>query len=73
MKYWALFKDPKAEKKEITKEQARDCLTDYWKPEYLADLFDNNKEFRLWTSFYDVWTENDNGMVPAPGFYGEVG
>ena len=71
MKYFKRFKG-KEEITEVTKEKARDTLEGYWKEKFLDDIFGNNKSFRLETSFSEVWTESDDGLVPVAGFYGVV-
>lgn len=71
MKYMKRFKG-KEEVFEITKEQAKETLFGYWKDNFLDDIFDNNKAFRLDTHFSEVWTVNDDGLVPIAGFYGVV-
>ena len=69
MKYFKQFIG-KDEVKEITKQQARDTLTGWWKEECLEDVFTNNKSFRLYNPFSIVWTETDAGLIPIAGFYG---
>lgn len=39
----------------------------------LDDIFDNDRGFRLETSYSVVWTKNEKGQVPMAGFYGIVG
>ena len=58
---------------EITKEKARQILEGYYTTESVADIFDNNKGFRLRTPYSDIWTQGDNGTMPMAGFYGTVG
>lgn len=66
MKYFKQFKG-KDEVMEITKEQARNTLDGYWKDEWLDDIFDKEKKFRLSTNFSYVWTEG----VAVDGCYVE--
>ena len=66
MRYFKQFKG-KDEIMEITKEQARNTLDGYWKNEWLDDIFDKEKEFRLSTNFSYVWTEG----VEIDGWYVE--
>ena len=66
MRYFKQFKG-KDEIMEITKEQARNALDGYWKDEWLDDIFDKEKEFRLSTNFSYVWTEG----VAVDGWYVE--
>ena len=70
MKYFTQYKEKGAEPKEVTKAEAKRLLTGWWNDEALDDIFDNNKKFRLWTTFCEVWTEDENGFVPIAGFYG---
>ena len=58
---------------EIDKETARRWLDGNWKEEYLDDIFDNDRMFRLYTAFSTIWTQTDNGLVPMAGFIGVVG
>lgn len=55
---------------EITKEQAKHYLEGAYKAQAVADIMDNEKQFRLRTPFRDIWTKSENGMIPMPGFYG---
>lgn len=55
---------------EITKEEAKSTLAGHWKPEFLDDIFDNEKVFRLDTPYSTVETRTDYGATPIPGFYG---
>lgn len=58
---------------ELTKERARFLLEGCYKKEAVDDIFENGKAFRLETMTRIIWTKNDDGQVPMPGFYGIVG
>ena len=73
MKYFKCYKENGATATEITKEEARHTLDGYWTEESLNDVFDNEKEFRLFTPYAEVWTKDEKGRVPIAGFYGTVG
>lgn len=73
MKYYKQYRKPGAATEELTWEEARLLLEGHWVAESLDDIFENNRQFRLYTPYADVWTVNDNGMMPMPGFYGVVG
>ena len=70
MKYIKQYEEANAKPFEVSKEEARRTLEGYWKPEALDDIFDNEKEFRLFSKFATVWTQTENGLVPMAGFYG---
>ncbi len=70
MTYFKLYKDKDAKAVEITKEEARKTLDNYWNKESLDDIFDNEKSFRLYTPFAYVWTKTADGAVPMAGFIG---
>lgn len=69
MKYMKQFKDGSGAF-EVTKEKARWSLEGNWKKDFLDDVFANGKSFRLFTSFAEIWTVSDDGLVPEAGFYG---
>ena len=69
MKYFKRFKG-EDEVMEITKEQARNTLDGYWKDECLDEIFENDKSFRLYTPYSEVWTMTEDGAVMMAGFYG---
>lgn len=73
MKYFKQYKEAGAKAFEITKAEARNTLDGHWTEESLDDIFDNNREFQLFTPYANVWTMSDEGLVPMPGFYGTVG
>ena len=73
MTYLKQFRDGRETVTEITKEQARHYLEGYWKPEFLDDILNNDRAFRLWTPFSFIWTKDDNGLIPMAGFMGVVG
>lgn len=71
MKYYQQYKGEE-EFTEITKERAKELLSGWWKDDFLKDVFDNDRAFRLYTPFTEVWTCKD-GLVPQAGYYGIVG
>ena len=73
MKYYKQYKEDGAEAIEITKGEARHSLDGWWKEEALDDIIKNEKEFRLYTPYVDVWTKTDDGLVPMADFYGIAG
>lgn len=70
MKYFKQYKEINAIPFEITKEEARKTLEGYWIEDAVNDIFENDRQFRLFTSFSTVWTMDENGKVPMAGFYG---
>ena len=72
MRYFKQYKGEDAVK-EITKDEARQSLEGYWKAEALEDVFSNDKAFRLFTPYANIWTQTEDGAVPMAGFYGTVG
>lgn len=70
MKYYKQYKEINAIPFEITKEEARKTLEGYWIKDAVNDIFENDRQFRLFTSFSTVWTMDENGKVPMAGFYG---
>ena len=73
MTYYKRYRVQNAETKEITKDEARQTLEGHWSKESLDEIFDKGRGFRLNTPFAEVWTKNDEGLVPMAGFYGIVG
>ena len=73
MRYFKMYKDGNAVKEEISKEEARHILDGWWKAEALDEIFGQEKGFRLYTPYTEVWTMTAEGMVPMAGFYGTVG
>lgn len=55
---------------QITKEEARHFLEYAYIKTAVDDVIDNEKAFRLWTPFRDVWTMTEDDMIPMAGFYG---
>lgn len=51
MRYFKKYKEINATPFEITKKQARKTLEGYWNEEAVNDIFENNRQFRLFTSF----------------------
>lgn len=70
MKYFKQYKEINATPFEITKEEARETLESYWIEDAINDMFENDRQFRLFTPFSTVWTKDENGKVPMSGFYG---
>ena len=70
MRYFKRFKG-KDEVMEITKEQARNTLDGYWNG--LDEIFEQEKSFRLYTPYSEVWTMTEDGAVTMAGFYGTSG
>lgn len=73
MQYFKKYKENEAVVMEITKEEAKHTLEGWWHEDALKDIFENDRAFRLYTAYADVWTKNDEGLVPMAGFYGIVG
>ena len=72
-KYFKQYKEAGAKPEEVTKEEARRTLERWWQDEALNDIFENDRGFRLYTPFSEVWTMDDDGTVPEAGYYGIVG
>ena len=72
MKYYKQYKEPNAKPFEISKDEARQSLEGYWKPEALDEIFDKEKGFRLFTPFAIIWTKTEDGLVPTADYYGVV-
>ena len=70
MKYFKQYKEINAIPFEITKEEARKTLEGHWIEDAVNDIFENDRQFRLFTPFSTVWTMDENGKVPMAGFYG---
>jgi len=70
MRYYKQYKEINATPFEITKEEARETLESYWIEDAINDMFENDRQFRLFTPFSTVWTKDENGKVPMSGFYG---
>lgn len=70
MRYYKQYKEINAIPFEITKEEARKTLEGYWIEDAVKDIFENDRQFRLFTPFSTVWTKDKNGKVPMAGFYG---
>ena len=70
MKYFKQYKEIGATPKEITKEEAIRTLEGYWNDDALDDIFNNDKMFRLYTPYADVWAMTNDGKIPVAGFYG---
>ena len=70
IKYYKQYKGTQWAPQEVTKEKAREILDGYYKKEALDDIFDNDRAFRLETSYSIIWTKSDDGLVPMAGFFG---
>ena len=70
MRYFKQYKEVNAIPFEITKEEARKTLESYWIEDAVNDMFENDRQFRLFTPFSTVWTKDENGNIPMAGFYG---
>lgn len=70
MRYYKQYKEINATPFGITKEEARKTLEGYWIEDAVKDIFENDRQFRLFTPFFTVWTKDENGKVPMAGFYG---
>lgn len=70
MRYFKQYKEINTTPFEITKEEARKTLEGYWIEDAVKDIFENDRQFRLFTPFSTVWTKDENGKVPMAGFYG---
>lgn len=70
IKYYKQYKEINVIPFEITKEEARKTLEGYWIEDAMKDIFENDRQFRLFTPFSTVWTKDENGKVPMAGFYG---
>lgn len=70
MKYFKQYKEINAIPFEITKEEARKTLEGYWIKDAINDMFENDRQFRLFTPFSTVWAMDENGNIPMAGFYG---
>lgn len=70
MRYYKQYKEINAIPFEITKEEARKTLEGYWIEDAVNDIFENDRQFRLFTPFSIVWTKDENGKIPMVGFYG---
>lgn len=73
MKYFKQYREPDAKKFEVTKEEAKTTLEGHWAEDALKDIFENDRMFRLYTPWAEVWTQDNKGMLPMAGFYGIVG
>lgn len=70
MRYYKQYKEINATPFEIAKEEARKTLEGYWIKDAVKDIFENDRQFRLFTPFSTVWTMDENGNIPMAGFYG---
>lgn len=68
--YYFIWSDKNREyiKKEITSNEAYITLSHYYRTSFVKKL--QGKLFRLRTKFGWIETEAENGIVPAPNFYG---
>lgn len=68
MRYLSTIKG-ESQVEELTKERTRFLLANCYKEEFVNDIIDNEKAFRLQTMTRVIWT-NENGLVPMAGFIG---
>ena len=54
---------------DITKDEARSSLEGTYKPEFLDDIFENEKSFRLETPYSTIETRRDGATLKS-GFLG---
>lgn len=71
MKYMSMVKG-ETQVEEITEERARFLIENCYIKEFVDDLFDNHRCFRLQTMTRTIWTKTDDGLVPMPGFLGVI-
>lgn len=62
MTYYTKIKGSDAVR-QVKKEEARRLLTGYWTEGCLRDIFGNDRMFRLWTTFSEVWSKDAEGNV----------
>lgn len=55
---------------EVTKERAKFILEGCYKSEAVKDIIDKEKAFRLRIMTGEIYTEDEYGRVPMPGFFG---
>lgn len=70
MKYYKRYKEADAKAFEVTKEEALRSLEGWWQEEALNEALEEGLAFRLFTPVAEIWTKDDKGMIPMPGFYG---
>lgn len=71
MEYFKLYEGER-EPMQITKQEAKDALDGWWKEDFLSDIFEQEKVFRLYTPYCKVWSVSEDGLMPMAGFYGVV-
>lgn len=72
MTYFKAYKEKRADIIEITKDEAKDILTGWWKDDFIERIFNDEVSFRLYTPYLEVWTKTEDGLVPMAGFYGAI-
>ena len=72
MRYFSIFKGESAVE-ELSKERAKVLLERCYLQNFVDDIFDNDRSFRLETMFRTIWTQTDDGLVPMAGFIGVCG
>lgn len=72
MKYFTLLHTEK-EPMQITRDEVVYFLEPHYTTKAVEHLLDTGLAFRIWTPYRDVWTKDENDMIPAPGFYGVCG
>ena len=72
MKYFTLRHNEK-EPMQITRNEVVYLLEHYYTEKAVEHLLDTELAFRIWTPYRVIWTKDENGMIPEPGFYGVCG
>ena len=70
MRYLSMIKGER-EVEELSKERVESLLKACYNEEFVDDIIDNSKAFRLMTSFREIWTETyENGNLFVPTDFG---
>ena len=74
MKYFKRDKKICSKKNEITREEAYLILSTNWDDsmDLLNNIFTHETAFRLRTPCSIIWTQDEDGKIPMPGFYGII-
>ena len=74
MKYFKRDKKIYSKKIEITREEAYSILSANWDDsmDLLNNIFTHETAFRLRTPCSIIWTQDEDGKIPMPGFYGII-
>lgn len=75
MKYLKYFTLAHTEKEpmQITRNEVVYLLEDTYTAKAVEHLLDTGYAFRIWTPYREIWTQDEDGMIPTPGFYGVCG